>query len=73
MNENRVNLDGALNWVAEYHKKVLSEFQAQYRDLPSWGPTIDLRVKGMWRGWRISSVGLIVGRSRQRDILEPKA
>jgi hypothetical protein len=45
MSENGVDLDGALNWVAEYHEKVLSEFQAQYRDLPSWGPTIDSRVK----------------------------
>ena len=45
MNENGTDLDGALDWVSEYHGHVLSEFQAQYRDLPSWGPTIDLEVK----------------------------
>jgi Delta6-protoilludene synthase len=45
MNENGVDLDGALDWVAEYHKQVLSEFQAQYDNLPSWGPTMDLKVK----------------------------
>ncbi len=45
MNEKGVDLDGALDWVSEYHEQVLSEFQAQYGVLPSWGPAIDLRVK----------------------------
>jgi hypothetical protein len=45
MNEKGVDLDGALDWVSEYHGQVLSEFQAQYRDLPSWDPTTDLEVK----------------------------
>ena len=44
MNEKKVNLDRALDWVAEYHGQVLSEFQAQYRMLPSWGPIIDWKV-----------------------------
>ena len=45
MNEKGVDLDGALDWVADYHEQVLSEFQAQYQVLPSWGTAIDLRVK----------------------------
>jgi hypothetical protein len=45
MNEKGVDLDGALDWVEEYHGQVLSEFQAQYRVLPSWGPVVDLSVK----------------------------
>jgi hypothetical protein len=45
MNEKGIDLDGALNWVAEYHEQILSEFQAQYQALPSWDPAIDLRVK----------------------------
>jgi hypothetical protein len=45
MNEKGIDLDGALDWVAEYHEQILSEFQAQYQVLPSWGPAIDLRVK----------------------------
>lgn len=45
MNEKKVNLDGALDWVAEYHGQVLSEFQAQYQMLPSWEPVIDQKVK----------------------------
>jgi hypothetical protein len=45
MKEKGIDLDGALDWVAEYQEQVLSEFQAQYRALPSWGPAIDLRVK----------------------------
>ena len=45
MNEKGVDLDGALDWLAEYHEQVLSKFQAQYRTLPSWGPAIDLKVK----------------------------
>jgi hypothetical protein len=45
MNEKGVDLDGALDWVAEYHEQILSEFQAQYQALPSWDPAIDLRVK----------------------------
>ena len=44
MNEKGVDLDGALDWVSEYHGQVLSEFHAQYCNLPSWGPTIDLKV-----------------------------
>ena len=45
MNEKEIDLNGALDWVAEYHKQILSEFQAQYQALPSWDPAIDLRVK----------------------------
>jgi hypothetical protein len=45
MNEKGIDLDGALNWVAEYHEQILSEFRAQYQALPSWDPAIDLRVK----------------------------
>ena len=45
MNEKKVDLHSALDWVAEYHEQVLSEFQAQYRVLPSWGPIIDRYVK----------------------------
>ena len=45
MDEKGVDLDGALDWVSEYHGQVLSEFQAQCRTLPSWGSTIDLKVK----------------------------
>jgi hypothetical protein len=45
MNEKGIDLDGALDWVAEYHEEVLSEFHAQYRVLPSWGQAIDLKVK----------------------------
>jgi hypothetical protein len=45
MNEKGIDLDGALDWVARYHEQILSEFQAQYRALPSWDPAIDLRVK----------------------------
>ena len=41
MNEKGVDLDGALNWLAEYNRAILSKFQAQYRDLPSWGPDMD--------------------------------
>ena len=45
MNEKGVDLYGALHWVSEYHEQILSEFQAQYRTLPSWGTTTDLKVK----------------------------
>jgi hypothetical protein len=45
MSEKGIDLDGALDWVAEYHEQILSEFQAQYQALPSWDPAIDLRVK----------------------------
>ncbi|KAI9439678.1 terpenoid synthase [Lactarius indigo] len=41
MNEKCVDLDGALDWLAEYNRVVLSRFQAQYRMLPSWGPDMD--------------------------------
>lgn len=45
MKEKGVDLEGALDWVAGYHGQVLSRFQAQYQLLPSWGATIDLKVK----------------------------
>ena len=41
MNEKNVDLDGALNWLAEANGVVLSRFQVQYRMLPSWGPDMD--------------------------------
>ena len=45
MNEKEVDLDGALDWVTEYHDQVLSEFQAQCRALVLWGPEVDFKVK----------------------------
>lgn len=45
MNEKGIDLDNALDWVAEYHEQILSEFQSQYQALPSWDPVTDLRVK----------------------------
>jgi hypothetical protein len=45
VNEKGIDLDGALDWLAEYHEQILSEFQTQYQALPSWDPAIDLRVK----------------------------
>ncbi|KAH9992251.1 terpenoid synthase [Russula compacta] len=45
MKEKDVDLEGALDWVAEYHGQVLSQFQAQCQLLPSWGATTDLKVK----------------------------
>ena len=45
MSEKGTDLDSALDWVAEYHAQILSEFQAQYQVLPSWDPAINLRVK----------------------------
>ncbi len=41
MNEKGVDLNGAIDWLAEYHAEVLSKFQAQYQLLPSWGPDLD--------------------------------
>jgi hypothetical protein len=45
MNEKGIDLDAALNWVAEYHGRILSEFRVQYQVLPFWDPVIDLRVR----------------------------
>ena len=45
MKEKGMDLDSALEWVAAYFGQVLFKFQAQYRALPSWGPTVDLKVK----------------------------
>ena len=41
MNEKGVDLNGALDWLAEYNAVILSRFQAQYQMLPSWGPDMD--------------------------------
>jgi hypothetical protein len=45
MKEKGIDLDAALDWVADYHGQILSEFQIQYQALPSWDPAIDMRVK----------------------------
>ena len=44
MNEKGVDLDGTLNWLAEHHGQVLSNFLAQYCLLPAWGPAVDADV-----------------------------
>jgi hypothetical protein len=44
MNEKGVGLEGALQWVGEYHEEVLSRFQAQRQMLPSWDPDVYLVV-----------------------------
>ena len=41
MSEKGVDLDGALDWLAEYNDEVLSKFQAQLQLLPSWNPDVD--------------------------------
>jgi Delta6-protoilludene synthase len=50
MNEKGLDLDGALNWVGEYHGNILSNFQAQHRLLPSWGPDMDPIVDAFVEG-----------------------
>ncbi|KAI0267826.1 terpenoid synthase [Gloeopeniophorella convolvens] len=44
MAEKNVDLDGALDWVSQYHGQILSRFQAQKFGLPSWGAEIDNQV-----------------------------
>ena len=44
MNENGVDLNGAMDWVTTTYEQVLSRFQAQRSTLPSWGPAIDSEV-----------------------------
>ena len=44
MNEKGVDLEGAVDWLAEYNGVVLSKFQVLYRMLPSWGPDMDFVV-----------------------------
>ena len=43
-NETRVYLDGTLKWPGEHRGQVLSNLQAQYRLLPSWGPAVDADI-----------------------------
>ena len=45
MNEKRVDLDGALSLLGEYHGQVLSKFLAQRATLPSWGHVVDSDVE----------------------------
>jgi hypothetical protein len=45
MKETRVDLDGALDWVITTYEQVLSSFEEQRGELPSWGPAIDSEVK----------------------------
>ena len=49
MNEKGVDLNGTLNWLAEYHGLVSSKFLAQYRLLSSLGPTADAMSAPSWR------------------------
>jgi Delta6-protoilludene synthase len=51
MNEKGADLDTALKWLGDYHGQILAEFQAQYRILPSWGPTVDRDVKEFVERW----------------------
>ncbi|KAF8256404.1 hypothetical protein EI94DRAFT_1870999 [Lactarius quietus] len=63
MNEKGVELNGALDWLAEYSGRLLSKFQAQYRALPSWGPETDSIVAsfveklGLWNS-RVRLLGV---------------
>ncbi|KAI0267839.1 terpenoid synthase [Gloeopeniophorella convolvens] len=45
MTEKNIGLDDALDWIAEHHAGVLSQFESQAHILPSWGSTIDAQVK----------------------------
>jgi Delta6-protoilludene synthase len=45
MREKGVDLDGAITWIAVSFREALSQFQAQYQMLPSWGPAVDTAIK----------------------------
>ncbi|KAF4623291.1 hypothetical protein D9613_001447 [Agrocybe pediades] len=40
-----INLDGAMNWVAQYHKEVETHFLDGLKCVPSWGPEIDKNME----------------------------
>ena len=67
MNEKGVDLDGALDWLAEANGIVLSKFQVLYRMLPSWGPDMDFVVTAFVERLAYLIRGHDIGHSSRRD------
>ncbi|KAF9560258.1 terpenoid synthase [Agrocybe pediades] len=46
-----INLDGAMNWVAQYHKEVETHFLGGLKCVPLWGPgfakTLEVYINGL--------------------------
>ncbi|KAF8970725.1 terpenoid synthase [Flammula alnicola] len=45
MHEFNVDLDGAMQWAANYHVEVETKFLDGLKRVPSWGPEIDQQLK----------------------------
>ncbi|KAL5513795.1 STS14_2 [Sanghuangporus vaninii] len=45
INELNVDLEGAVQWAADYHSEVQTKFLDGLNQLPSWGPNVDHQLK----------------------------
>ena len=45
MHQFNVDLEGAMQWVVEYHKEVERRFLDGLKRVPSWGPKIDAQME----------------------------
>lgn len=45
MRQFQTDLQGAVNWVAEYHSDVETKFLEGLKNVPSWGPLMDAQVQ----------------------------
>jgi len=45
MHQFNLDLDGAMDWVVEYHQEVETRFLDGLKRVPSWGPEIDKNME----------------------------
>ena len=50
MHQMKLDLDGAMNWVADYHSELEKKFLDGLKKVPSWGEEIDLQVQQYLNG-----------------------
>ncbi|KAL7282972.1 terpenoid synthase [Trametes coccinea BRFM310] len=45
MRQFNTDIQGAMDWIARYHDRLVDQFLHHYANLPSWGPEIDAQLR----------------------------
>lgn len=68
MNERDIDVQGAMDWVADFHANLENRFNEVYKTLQRWGGAVDMDVQEYALVSATGCARMTSGVSRARDI-----
>jgi hypothetical protein len=70
MHQHKTDIQGAMNWVYEYHKELEAKFMNLYENkIPKFGEPVDTQLARYVDGMGTGCEPIISGASKQSDTL----